>query len=115
MVDVPLFTRFLYIPGGCLGYLPSTVGFQWAQKTHVTSVMKRLKRFQELLQIIHLVDERLPKDQAQTGAVGWLVGFFFRKYKVCVFFLEFLKEKHPPVIYVGLIYIYIRNGFHFST
>ncbi len=25
MVDIPLFTVFLYIPGGCLGFLPSTV------------------------------------------------------------------------------------------
>ena len=50
-----------------------------------------LKRFQELLQIIHLVDERLPKDQAQTGAVVWLVGWlvsFFVSIN-CVFFLNF--------------------------
>ena len=25
VVEIPLFTRFLYIPGGCLGFLPSTV------------------------------------------------------------------------------------------
>ena len=60
------------------------------------------------------MDERLPKDQPRNwsgGLVGWLVSVFVNI--LCVFFFEFLKEKHPPIIYVGLIYI--QNGFHFST
>ena len=29
MVDIPIIYRFLYIPGGCLGFLPSTVSPNW--------------------------------------------------------------------------------------
>ena len=34
MENIPLFTGFFYIPGGCLGFLPSTVAFEVCWNFH---------------------------------------------------------------------------------
>ena len=39
---MPLFTRFIYLPGGCLGFLPSTVRLCYGLINHCFPLIRHL-------------------------------------------------------------------------